>query len=54
MGDRYEFNDICLNCLREIRCYYADSCGVTEVTCPYCKEKFEIIMDFKLVEKSGK
>jgi len=51
MGDRYEWMAKCPNCGALLRCYYAESCGMTEVKCSDCKTIFEIILDFKLVEK---
>lgn len=51
MGDRYEFSEICPNCLVRIQCHYAESCEQTTVVCPNCKKEFKIIMEFKLVEK---
>lgn len=54
MGDRYQLNLTCPNCLETILCYYAESCEATDTECPHCKKEFNIIMDFKLGEKSGK
>jgi len=53
MGDRYEWMDECPNCGHSIRCYYAESCEVTDVKCSFCKKEFNMILDFKLVEKSA-
>ena len=51
MGDRYEFYKECPNCGKIVRCYYAESCEATNVTCLNCKKKFNIVMEFKLVEE---
>ena len=51
MGDRYAWVDKCPNCPEQIQCYYAESCGFTDVKCPFCKKEFDLVMDFKLVPK---
>jgi len=51
MGDRYTFLKSCPNCGKEIGCYYASSSNCTEVKCSKCNKKYEIQLDFQLVEK---
>ena len=51
MGDRYSFNLQCPNCSSQVWCYYAESCESTEAKCPNCKVSWDIVMDFKLVNK---
>jgi len=53
MGGRFEWMDKCPNCGSSIRCYYAESSGITEVKCSFCKKRYEIIMDFKFKEIQG-
>ena len=50
MGDRYEWIDKCPNCEHSLRCYFAESCGINEVKCSFCKKRYEIIINFKLKE----
>jgi len=52
MGDRHEWMDKCPNCGASMRCFYADSCGKNEVKCSDCKKKYDLILSFKLMEKS--
>jgi len=54
MGDRYSWVEPCPFCGAKMGCYYAESCDATDVQCPYCKKEFDIVMGFKLVEKSDK
>ena len=54
MGDRYSWLEPCPNCGYMMDCWYGESCEATDVKCPHCKKEFDIVMDFKLVEKSGK
>jgi rRNA maturation protein Nop10 len=49
MGDRYSWNEKCPKCGRLIDCYYAESCEMTTARCPWCGERYNIVMDFILV-----
>lgn len=54
MGDRFTlFNFPCPYCKKENEeVYYAESCGITEYTCDYCKKTFDIRMDFTAVPRT--
>jgi hypothetical protein len=49
MGDRYYWQEPCPKCKEMLDVGYAESCGITSVTCPNCKIKFEVVLDFKLI-----
>ena len=53
MGDRLEWTQKCPKCGVDIEVWYAESCGVTTVTCRKCLTLFNIVMGFRLVESSG-
>jgi len=48
MGDRYSWDEPCPKCGETMSVYYAESCGITTVTCPKCQEKYEIELVFRL------
>ena len=52
MGDRYEWMDKCPNCGASMRCFYAGSSGISKVKCSDCKKEYELVLSFKLREKS--
>ena len=53
MGDRFEWTEKCPKCRANIEVWYAESCGVTTVTCRKCMTLFNIVMGFRLIESSG-
>ena len=52
MGDRYEWTENCPNCGHLMKCYYAESCGITDVKCPNCKKEYDLCLTYKLIEKA--
>lgn len=55
MGDSYgPWDEQCPSCGELISVYYAESCGITNVQCEYCKTEYDIIVDFTLQEKTNK
>jgi len=53
VGDRYTFSEECPKCFNQVFCYYAESSKHTEAKCAHCGMEFNIVMDFKLEEKSA-
>ena len=53
MGDRYSWTENCPKCGEPMNVYYAESCEKTSEKCHKCGTTFDIVMDFKLVERKG-
>ena len=55
MGDRYTWIESCPVCAEEMLVAYAESCGMTTVTCCTCGTVFDIKLRFvlKIQNKQG-
>ena len=47
---KYRLTVECPNCTSQIWFSYTRSDELMEITCSFCKKKFRIVMDFKLIE----